>query len=39
MQHYGQNPAFGMYVVRLVARRLLDGMSRNPAAYLPKLTR
>jgi CRP-like cAMP-binding protein len=36
MQLYNQNPAFGMYVVRLVARRLLDGMARNPLAYLPK---
>jgi hypothetical protein len=35
MQLYHQNPAFGMYVVRLVARRLLDGMAKAPAAYLP----
>jgi hypothetical protein len=36
MQLYSQNPAFGMYVVRLVARRLLDGMAKAPSAYLPK---
>lgn len=35
MQLYYQNPAFGMFVVRLVSRRLLDGMARNPVAYLP----
>jgi CRP/FNR family transcriptional regulator, cyclic AMP receptor protein len=35
MQLYYQNPAFGMYIVRLISRRLLDGMSRSPDAYAP----
>jgi hypothetical protein len=35
MQLYFQNPAFGMYIVRLISRRLLDGMSRTPGAYAP----
>lgn len=34
MRLYYQNPAFGVYVVRLISRRLLDGMARNPEAYL-----
>lgn len=32
---YYQNPAFGMFIVRLISRRLLDGIERNPAAYAP----
>ncbi len=36
MRLYFQNPAFGMYIVRLISRRLLDGMTRVPAAYLPE---
>jgi CRP/FNR family transcriptional regulator, cyclic AMP receptor protein len=35
MQLYFQNPAFGMYIVRLISRRLLDGMARRPDAYVP----
>jgi CRP/FNR family transcriptional regulator, cyclic AMP receptor protein len=35
MQLYYRNPAFGMYVVRLISRRLLDGMTRQPDAYVP----
>ncbi|MDG4650414.1 cyclic nucleotide-binding domain-containing protein [Roseibacterium sp. SDUM158017] len=35
MRLYYQNPAFGMYIVRLISRRLLEGMSRNPGAYAP----
>lgn len=35
MQLYYQQPAFGMYIVRLISRRLLDGMARNPDAYTP----
>ena len=35
MRLYYQNPAFGMYIVRLISRRLLDGMSRTPDAYRP----
>ena len=35
MQLYYQKPAFGMYIVRLISRRLLDGMARNPDAYMP----
>jgi CRP/FNR family transcriptional regulator, cyclic AMP receptor protein len=35
MQLYYQNPAFGMHVVRLISRRLLDGMTRRPDAYAP----
>lgn len=34
MRLYYQNPAFGVYIVRLISRRLLEGMERNPAAYL-----
>jgi hypothetical protein len=35
MQLYYQNPAFGMFIVRLISRRLLDGMSQKPDAYIP----
>jgi hypothetical protein len=35
MKLYFQNPAFGMYIVRLISRRLLDGMTRTPGAYAP----
>lgn len=31
---YYQNPAFGLYIVRLVARRLLDGAAINANAYV-----
>jgi CRP/FNR family transcriptional regulator, cyclic AMP receptor protein len=33
MQLYYRNPAFGMYIVRLISRRLLDGLARRPDAY------
>lgn len=36
MSLYFQNPAFGMYIVRLISRRLLEGMNKVPTAYLPK---
>ena len=32
--HY-QNPAFGIYILRLVASRLLEGINDNPEAYRP----
>ena len=35
MQLYYQNPAFGMYIVRLISRRLLQGMSQKPEAFAP----
>ena len=35
MKLYFQNPAFGMYIVKLISRRLLDGMNKVPAAYRP----
>lgn len=35
MRLYYQNPAFGVHVVRLVARRLIDGMGTRPDAYRP----
>jgi len=35
MQLYYQNPAFGMFIVRLISRRLLDGMAQRPDAYIP----
>lgn len=35
MQLYYQNPAFGMFIVRLISRRLLDGMAQKPDAYIP----
>lgn len=34
MRLYNQNPAFGLYIVKLTASRLLDGMKRNPEVYL-----
>ncbi len=34
MRLYNQNPAFGLYMVKLTASRLLDGMQRNPEVYL-----
>ena len=36
MRLYYQNPAFGMYIVRLISRRLLEGMKKVPSAYLPE---
>ncbi|MDU8945374.1 cyclic nucleotide-binding domain-containing protein [Ovoidimarina sediminis] len=30
-----QNPAFGIYILRLVASRLLEGISEHPEAYRP----
>lgn len=30
---YNQNPAFGLYMLRLVATRLLDGIGAHPDAY------
>jgi CRP/FNR family transcriptional regulator, cyclic AMP receptor protein len=33
MRLYYQNPTFGVYLIRLVARRLLAGMERSPEAY------
>lgn len=33
MRLYNQNPAFGLYMVKLTASRLLDGMQRNPEVY------
>ena len=35
MQLHAQNPAFGLFVLRLVASRLLDGVETNPEAYKP----
>ena len=35
MSLYFQNPAFGMYIVKLISRRLLDGMTKVPDAYKP----
>lgn len=35
MKLYYQEPAFALYLVRLVARRLLDGTSRAPEIYRP----
>lgn len=35
MRLYYQNPAFGVHVVRLIARRLIDGMATRPEAYRP----
>lgn len=35
MRLYGQNPAFSMYIMRLVAGRLLDGIERDHTAYVP----
>ena len=34
MRLYYQNPAFGVFVVRLISRRLMEGMAKNPDAYL-----
>ncbi|MEM9343778.1 MAG: cyclic nucleotide-binding domain-containing protein [Pseudomonadota bacterium] len=33
LQH--QNPAFGLYIMRLLASRLLEGMDMHPDAYRP----
>ncbi len=33
MRLHHQNPAFGLFVLRLVASRLLDGVEQNPDAY------
>lgn len=35
MRLYYQNPAFGVHVVRLIARRLIEGMATQPEAYRP----
>lgn len=35
MRLYYQNPAFGMYIVRLISRRLLQGMREMPQVYVP----
>ncbi|MEM0945903.1 MAG: cyclic nucleotide-binding domain-containing protein [Pseudomonadota bacterium] len=35
MKLHAQNPAFGLFVLRLVASRLLDGVENNPDAYKP----
>ena len=32
---YYQNPAFGLYIVRLIAKRLMEGVAKHPYAYLP----
>lgn len=38
MRLYNQHPAFGLYIVRLTASRLLDGLQRSPEVYLdPKV--
>jgi hypothetical protein len=39
MRLYNQNPAFGLYMVKLTASRLLDGMQRNPEVYLQSTMR
>ena len=39
MRLYGQNPAFGLYILRLVAERLLDGVTRDHTAYTPVRTK
>lgn len=36
MDLYYRNPAFALYVVQLVARRLLQGVSDHPEAYRPR---
>lgn len=33
MRLYSQNPSFGMFMMKLVSQRLLDGMQRRPEAY------
>ena len=35
MALYHQNPAFGLAIVQLIAKRLMDGIARRPDAYLP----
>jgi hypothetical protein len=35
--HY-QHPSFGLYIMKLGTRRLVDGIRRNPAAYVPLAT-
>ena len=35
MKLYYQEPAFALYLVRLVAKRLLDGTSNAPEVYRP----
>lgn len=32
---YYQNPAFGLYVMKLATRRLMEGMAKRPLAYQP----
>jgi hypothetical protein len=32
---YYQDPSFGLYIMKLATRRLVDGIRRNPEAYLP----
>ena len=38
MDLYYRNPAFALYVVQLVARRLLQGVTDHPEAYRPLAT-
>lgn len=35
MRLYHQNPAFSIYIMRLVTERLMEGISQNPDAYRP----
>lgn len=35
MRLYAQNPTFGLYVMRLVASRLMEGVAKHPGAYAP----
>ena len=35
MALYFQNPAFGLAIVQLIAKRLMDGIATRPEAYLP----
>lgn len=35
MRLYGQHPEFGLYVMKLATRRLMEGMAARPEAYRP----
>ena len=35
MRLYYQNPVFGMYIVRLISQRLIQGMRERPEVYAP----
>lgn len=35
MKLYGQNPEFGLYIMKLATRRLMEGMAARPEAYRP----